>query len=136
MTRLFCDIVTSERQVFSDEIAFISVPGTEGDIGILPKRAAIISTLRPGEIRITRTEDAGSLRFAVAGGYAENDGSKVVVLANRVADLSELVVEEVREQREKAARSLEAASPEAPHTAFLRSELVWYTLLDDLLARY
>ncbi|MDR2197487.1 MAG: ATP synthase F1 subunit epsilon [Coriobacteriales bacterium] len=134
MTTLICDIVTPERQVFAEEVVFVSVPGVEGDIGILPRRAAVMSTLRPGEIRLRQTEDAEPLRFAVAGGYVENDGSKVVVLANRVANLADLAADEVREQRAEAARKLEAALDDDPHKAYLRSELTWYTLLESLLA--
>ncbi|MDR1422095.1 MAG: ATP synthase F1 subunit epsilon [Coriobacteriales bacterium] len=135
MTSLLCDIVTPERQVFSEEVVSVSLPGTEGDFGILQRRAAMMSTLRPGEIRVQRAEGEEPLRFAVDGGYAENDGSKVVVLASRAVDISLLDAEEIARRRDRADQALAAAVADDSRTAFLRSEAAWYTLLDRLLSR-
>ncbi|MDR1014944.1 MAG: ATP synthase F1 subunit epsilon [Coriobacteriales bacterium] len=135
MASFLCDIVTPASLLFSEEVSFVSVPATEGEIGILAKRSPIMSTLRGGEIRIKREEGDAALRFAVAGGYVESDGNKVVVLASRAVGVDTLDAEEVRVAKEASEKELAAFAADDSRAAFYRDELSWYTLLQALLAK-
>jgi F-type H+-transporting ATPase subunit epsilon len=135
MASLICEIVTPESLLFSDEVYFVSVPGTEGEFGVLTKVAPIMSTLNRGEVVIKTAQDATPIRYAVAGGYVEADGSKVVVLANRAADVKTVDPEEVSAAKADAEKKLATLAEDDSHAAFLRDEVAWYTLLETLLAR-
>jgi F-type H+-transporting ATPase subunit epsilon len=135
MATFICDIVTPESLLFSEEVHFVSVPATEGEFGALAKRSPIMSTLNSGAINIRREEGGEALRFAVAGGYVESDGNKLVVLASRAIDVSTVDPDETRENRAEAEKKLAALAEDDSRTAFYRDELAWYTLLEALLAR-
>ena len=62
-----CDIVTQERSVFSGEVDYVSLPGTEGRMGILPKHAATLTALSFGEIMVRMSDQ--EQYFAVGGGF-------------------------------------------------------------------
>jgi F-type H+-transporting ATPase subunit epsilon len=132
MSSFNCDIVTPVELLFSEEVNFVSVPASEGEIGILARRAPIMSTLKAGEIRIKREEGGEALRFAVAGGYVESDGRKVVVLASRAVDVATIDAEEVRSAKAEREKGLAGLAEDDPRAAFLRDELAWYTLLETL----
>ncbi|MDR3037273.1 MAG: ATP synthase F1 subunit epsilon [Coriobacteriales bacterium] len=135
MSSLICDIVTPESLLFSEEVYLVSVPATEGGIGILSKRSPIMSTLGKGEVRIRREEGSEPLNFAVAGGYVESDGNKVVVLASRAADVGKLDAEQVRTEKTESEKKLAALSEDDSRAVFYRDEVAWYTLLESLLSR-
>jgi F-type H+-transporting ATPase subunit epsilon len=135
MTTLRCEIVTPENLLFSEEVYFVSVPAAEGDLGVLTKRSPVVSTLRSGEIRIRREESGEALRFAVAGGYVESDGDKIVVLATRATEIGSLALDAVRSDRLEAEKKLAALSETDAQLPFFRDELAWYTLLETLLTR-
>ena len=136
MASLICEIVTPENLLFSEEVHFVSVPATEGEFGVLSKRAPIMSTLNLGEVTIKRDESAEPVRFAVDGGYVEADGAKVVVLANRAADITTIDADAVQTAKSDSEKRLAALAEDDSRAAFLRDELAWYTLLETLLARH
>lgn len=72
-------IITPEKTLFSDEAAMVTVPGTEGEFGVLPGHSHVISTLQKGEIVIDM-ENGGQKRIAVESGVAEVTPQKVVLL--------------------------------------------------------
>jgi F-type H+-transporting ATPase subunit epsilon len=85
MPVLHLKIVTAEQQVLDEEADMVIAPGRAGELGILPRHIPIITTLKPGEIRVRRSE--GDKVFAVAGGFMEvrNEGerdSAVTILAD------------------------------------------------------
>jgi F-type H+-transporting ATPase subunit epsilon len=135
MSTFVCDIVTPENLLFSEEVYFVSVPATEGEFGVLSKRSPIMSTLNSGAIHIRREEGGKTLCFAVAGGYVESDGNRLVVLASRAIDVSTLDPDEVNSGKADAEKKLTALAGDDSRTAFYRDELAWYTLLGTLLAR-
>jgi F-type H+-transporting ATPase subunit epsilon len=129
-----CDIVTPERLLYSEEVNFVAVPATEGDIGMHRKVAPVMSTLRLGEVH-TRVEGSDAPhRFAVDGGYVEADGQKVVVLATRATRLDEVSLEQVREQRAEYERRVSTLAEDDPQTSFARGEIAWYELLERLVS--
>ena len=97
------EIVTAERLVYSEEIDVLVVPGSEGELGILPRHAPLLTALKPGEIRLVK--DGEESYMAVSGGFLEVLGNKATILA----DTAERA-EEIDEERAEAAlkRSQEA----------------------------
>jgi F-type H+-transporting ATPase subunit epsilon len=133
MATMICDIVTPEKMLLSTEASFVAVPASEGEIGFLPGRSPVMSTLRSGEIRVKTEGRDETLRFAVTGGYVENDGHKVVVLATRAANIADIDPATVTERLAETERTLSALGDADPEQAFHSSELAWYTLLDRLV---
>jgi len=135
MRTLVCEIVTPEKLLFSEEVYFVSVPATKGELGILPRRAPIMSTLSQGVVRVKKEEKSDPVVFAVAGGYVENDGFKVVVLADRAEALSKHDLESVRLAKADNEKKLAAMGESDSRAAFVKDEISWYTLLETQLVR-
>jgi F-type H+-transporting ATPase subunit epsilon len=82
------DIVSPERLLLSDEADMVTVPGSEGDFGVLAGHMPLISTLRPGVIDIRGGSESGDLRFFVLGGFAEANPRKLTVLAEEAVTMT------------------------------------------------
>ena len=75
------DLVTPERQMMSEDVYMVVVPGTEGESGIMAGHAPYMTTLRNGEIAVYRTAGAQPERIPVTGGFAEVSEKGLTVLA-------------------------------------------------------
>ena len=82
------DIVSPERLLLSDEADMVTVPGSEGEFGVLAGHMPLISTLRPGVIDIRGGSESGDLRFFVLGGFAEANPRKLTVLAEEALPMA------------------------------------------------
>ncbi|MBI4297180.1 MAG: F0F1 ATP synthase subunit epsilon [Chloroflexi bacterium] len=100
MPRLQFEIVTAERVVFSDEVDIVVAPGIEGELGILPRHAPLLTTLKPGEVMV-RKEDVETSIF-VSGGFLEVLENKVTVLADTAERAEEIDTERAEEARRRA----------------------------------
>ena len=89
MAKLKIEIVTAERTVLEAEADMIIAPGSEGQLGLLPRHAPLLTMLEPGEIRL---KDGGrdTLSFAVAGGFLEILDNRVIVLADSAERADEI----------------------------------------------
>ena len=74
------EIITAERQVYSDEVDMVIAPGFDGQLGILPMHAPLMTMLKPGELTVRK--DGENMYVAVSGGFMEVLGNKVSVLAD------------------------------------------------------
>jgi F-type H+-transporting ATPase subunit epsilon len=83
------ELVTPERMVFSEMVDMVVVPGTEGNFGVLPGHALLISTIRPGTIEVYRGQ-AVIRRIFVVGGFAEVTPERCTVLADEAIPTEEL----------------------------------------------
>ena len=83
------DLVSPERLLLSEEAEMVTIPGTEGDMGVMAGHMPLISTLRPGLIDVKGGTE-GDIRFYVLGGFAEITGTKMTVLAEEAVPMSEL----------------------------------------------
>jgi F-type H+-transporting ATPase subunit epsilon len=89
------ELVSPERLLVSRAVEMVVVPGSEGDFGVLPDHAPLISTVRPGVIEVYEG-GAVSDRIFVAGGFAEVTGERCTVLAEEatlVADIDRKAAE-------------------------------------------
>ncbi len=82
------EIVTAERVLFQGDVDAVVAPGIDGEIGILPKHAALMTVLQPGELRY-RTGDAEE-HFTVTGGFIDVHADKVSVLADAAERVDEI----------------------------------------------
>ena len=88
MSKIKLDIVTPEEAVFSDEIDMLVAPGIEGELGILPHHAPLMTVLGIGELVIRK--DGDEQYMAIGGGYLEVQSDRVIVLAD-VAERAEAI---------------------------------------------
>ena len=103
---LLLEIVTPERLAYSGEVDSVQVPGSEGELGILPHHAPLLSMLGVGELRIRKggAEEA----FAIVGGFVQVRPDKVVVMAETADMASEIDVERAQAARREAEQALES----------------------------
>ncbi len=81
---LHFELVTPERQVRSEDVHMVVVPGTEGEFGVLEGHAPVMSTIRDGEVQVYKTESAEPETIEVRGGFAEVGENGLTVLAEHV----------------------------------------------------
>jgi F-type H+-transporting ATPase subunit epsilon len=81
MADLHFELVTPDRQVMSDDVYMVVVPGTEGESGIMAGHAPYMTTLRDGEVAVYRSAGATPEKIAVTGGFAEVSERGLTVLA-------------------------------------------------------
>jgi len=73
------EIITPEKDIYQGEVELINLPGSDGSFGLLNDHAAIVSTLKEGEIKIV--ENGTEKTFPIKGGVVEVNNNKVIVLA-------------------------------------------------------
>ena len=86
MADLHFELVTPEKQVMSDEVYMVVVPGTEGEFGVLAGHAPYMSMLRDGELAVYRTAGAAPEKIPVSGGFAEVSERGLTVLAESAGE--------------------------------------------------
>ena len=85
MAGLHFELVTPDRQVMSEDVHMVVVPGTEGESGIMAGHAPYMTTLKNGEIAVYRTPGAQPEKIAITGGFAEMGENGLTVLAESAA---------------------------------------------------
>src|SRR5271166_872046 len=101
------DIVSAEGQIFSGEASMVFVPGSQGELGIAPRHAPLLTTLKPGEVRV-QVEGQDEQSFYVGGGALEIQPHLVSVLADtaaRAKDLDEAAALAAKARAEEAVQS-------------------------------
>ena len=109
-----CNIVTQERTVFSGEVRSVSLPGTEGRMGILPNHSALLTTLGYGEVIVRPVDSDEEAFFAIGGGFAEVQPDKIIVLADSAEHADEIDLERAEKAREQAEQMMKEGVPEDP----------------------
>ena len=100
------DIVSAEGQIFSGEASMVFVPGSQGELGIAPRHAPLLTTLKAGEVRV-QSEGSEEQSFYVGGGSLEVQPNRVTVLADtaaRAKDLDEAAALAAKQRAEDAVR--------------------------------
>ncbi len=109
---ILCEIVTQERAVFSGEVDAVNLPGSEGRLGILPNHTPLLTTLDYGEVIVRRGGE--ELYFAVGGGFAEVQPTKVIVLADSAEYAEEIDVQRALAARQRAEKMMAEGVPDDP----------------------
>ena len=115
------EIVTPERLAYSDDVDAVICPGIEGELGILPHHAPLLSTLGLGELRIRKGGQTES--FAIAGGFVQVRPDKVVVLAETADLASEIDLEAAEQARRDAEKAMSEAFNEPADLAQARAAM-------------
>jgi len=101
------EVVTGERVVFhADNVDMVVAPGAEGQLGILPRHAALFSLLSLGELRVKQGGTEQSL--VVFGGFLEVNHNRVLVLADSAERVDEIDVQRAEAARQRASTRLSA----------------------------
>ena len=100
------DIVTVERLVYSEDVDMVIAPGIDGELGILPRHAPLLTALAYGELRAKRGSEEYS--FAVSGGFMEVQPDHVTVLADTAEYAEEIDIERAEAARRRAEERLQA----------------------------
>jgi F-type H+-transporting ATPase subunit epsilon len=106
MSPLRVEVVTAERTVLETEADMVILPGADGQLGILPKHAALITSLSPGEIRLKKGGAEQSL--VVAGGFVEVRNDKVTILADAAEKVEEIDVARAEAAMRRAQETIKA----------------------------
>ncbi|RLB16287.1 MAG: F0F1 ATP synthase subunit epsilon [Deltaproteobacteria bacterium] len=119
------ELVTAERMVYSDDVDMVIAWGLEGQLGILPHHAPLMTMLQPGELIVKK--DNKETFMAVSGGFLEVRPDKVIVLADaceRAEEIDRTRAEEAKRQAEEIIRAPSPETETATAEAALRRSLV------------
>ncbi|MDB6042901.1 MAG: synthase subunit epsilon [Gammaproteobacteria bacterium] len=100
------DIVSAEGEIFSGPAAMVFAPASEGELGIAPRHAPLLTLLKAGEVRV-QTPEGEQQSFYVGGGALEVQPNKVTVLADtalRARDIDEAAALAAKQRAEDALR--------------------------------
>ncbi len=117
MSSIKLDIVTAERVAFSEDVDLVVAPGVEGQLGILPHHAPLMTMLEPGELRVRKGSEEFSL--VVSGGFLEVRPDRVIVLADAAERVEEIDLARAEEAKRRAQERL---SQPAPDTDLARAQ--------------
>ena len=98
------DIVSAEGEIFSGAAKMVFVPASQGEMGIAPRHAPLLTMIKPGEVRV-QTPDGQEQFFFVGGGALEVQPKKVTVLADtalRAKDIDEAAALSAKQRAEEA----------------------------------
>jgi F-type H+-transporting ATPase subunit epsilon len=104
MSPLRLHVVTAEREVFTDDVDMVIAPGCEGQLGILPKHAPLMTTLQVGELRAKKGSE--EISMVITGGFLEVFENTVTVLANAAERADEVDIARAEEARRRAQERL------------------------------
>ena len=104
-----CEIVSQDRTVFAGDVDIVVLPGAGGEMGILPKHAPVLTTLKYGVIKIRK--GGKEELFTVAGGVAEVQPDIVTILADAAENINEIDVSRAEDARKRAEEILAKGIP-------------------------
>ncbi len=107
MNTIKIDIVSAEKAIFSGTATMVVATGILGEIGILPDHTPLLTTLKPGQVRVTKPDGHEEI-FWISGGLLEIQPFRVTVLADlaeRAADLDEMVALETKKRAEQTIKN-------------------------------
>lgn len=116
--KLNLEIITPERRVLREEVEEVTVPGLEGELGILPQHTPLISQLQTGVL--TYRQGTEKRQIHVSGGFVEVRPDQVAILSDVAERPEEIDLERARRARERAEKRLAGSNEDAD---FRREEL-------------
>ena len=113
------ELVSPERLLLSEQVDMVVVPGAEGDFGVLPRHAPLISTLRPGVIRVFEGREVKE-RIFVAGGFAEVTPERCTVLAEEAVPVAEIDAGKLEQELKNLGEDLADAKTDEERAAIAK----------------
>ncbi len=120
MSTLRLEVITVERKLFDEQVDMVTVPGSEGVLGILPRHTPLLTTLTYGELQV-KQEGQEERFLAIGGGFVEVQPNHVIVLADSAEYASEIDIARAEAARQRAETLLDAAKGQAT-VDYLRAE--------------
>ncbi|MDD4169259.1 MAG: F0F1 ATP synthase subunit epsilon [Desulfotomaculaceae bacterium] len=124
------EIVTPEKKAFSDEISILIAPGVEGELGILPRHAALITPLKIGLLKFDHNGER--IIMTISGGFMEVRDSRITILATAVERLEEIDVARAEAAKQRAEERLTAKTPDID---VIRAELALKRAINRLKSK-
>jgi F-type H+-transporting ATPase subunit epsilon len=106
MASIRCDVVSVERIVFSDDVDMVIAPGIEGQLGILPHHAPLMTFLAVGEL-IIRKAGQEDVHMVIGGGFMEVRPDRVTILADKAERAEEIDLDRAEAARQRAQQRLQ-----------------------------
>jgi len=100
------DIVSAEGQIFTGDAHMVVAPASQGELGILPRHAPLLTLLKPGEVRVQQPDGAEQV-FYVGGGAMEIQPGQITILADtalRAKDIDEAAAQAAMQRAEESLR--------------------------------
>ena len=117
MAGLHFELVSPAKLLFSGDVDGVTLPGTDGDMGIMPGHAPVLSTLRPGVITVQKSGNTDD-RIFVRGGFAEVNPAGLTVLAEVAIPMAEVNADVLGQQIKNAEEDVaDAKTDEARRVA-------------------
>lgn len=113
------ELVSPERLLVSEAVDMVVVPGAEGDFGVLPRHAPLISTLRPGIIRVFEGREVKE-RIFVAGGFAEVTPERCTVLAEEAVPVGDIDIAKLEQELKNLGEDLADAKTDEEKAAIAK----------------
>ena len=113
--KIHFDLVSPERLLLSEDVDMVTLPGTEGYMGVLAGHASLITSLRPGVIDVKGGETS-ELKLFVRGGFAEIDAKRVVVLAEEAIPMADFDTAALDQRIRDTEEDMVAAKTDAERT--------------------
>ena len=111
MPTIKVDIVSAEGEIHSGDASMVFAPASMGEVGIAPRPAPMLTTLKPGEVRV-QDEEGNEEAFYITGGMLEVQPTKVILLADTALRGDQLDEAAALAAQREAERALEGASQE------------------------
>ena len=115
-----CEIVSQDRTVFQGDVDIVILPGTSGEMGILPHHAPVLTILKNGVIKIRR--EGKEELFTVAGGVAEVQPDIITILADGAENIEEINVTRAQAARKRAEDAIAGINPDEDHDTYMIME--------------
>lgn len=110
MSTILLEVVAPQGRVLTEEVESVMAPGTEGYLGIRPRHAPLLTSLKPGVVYYRKVGN-GMGRMAVSGGFMEVGPAQVIILADTAELAANIDIEKARLMREKAEKQLRERPP-------------------------
>jgi F-type H+-transporting ATPase subunit epsilon len=123
------ELVSPAKLLLSRGVEMVVVPGAEGDFGVLPRHAPMLSTLRPGVIAIYENGVAVEKLF-VADGFADVNETSCTVLAEEATPVSEITLAEAKERMKQAQEAYQEADSDGARAAAERGLSIAQAMLE------
>ena len=110
-----CDIVSAEKQLFSGLVELVVAAGVEGDLGVMPGHAPLLTRLKPGPVRVKK-QNGDEEVFSVSGGFLEVQPKLVTVLADTAERAQDMDGAQAEEAKQRAKEALEGKNADMDYS--------------------
>jgi F-type H+-transporting ATPase subunit epsilon len=112
-------LVSPERELFHGEVDHVVVPGSEGEFGVSPHHAPVMSVVKPGALRVFN--EGAERRIFVNGGFADVTPEGLTVLAEEAVDLADIDAAQLEQQLKNAQEDMRDANNDAARDSAQRA---------------